>query len=110
MSKIKVRTVDSVSLSFASVTGRVAVEALGTVTTGGWSEAELVDTPQPPADGNHHLDFVAKPPEGIAIQVVSPISASRTLQAAPGKFCVVVHAGTNDSGLECITVEIGDPP
>lgn len=110
MSKSKVRTVDSVDLSLASVTGRVTIEASGTVSTGGWSEAELVDTVRPPDDGNHHLDFVAKPPDGIATQVILPISARHSIQAGAGKFCVVVHAATNESAPKCMEVQIGDPP
>ena len=109
MSKSKVRTVDSLSLSLASVTGRVTVEATGTVTSGGWTDVELIDTRNPPTDGNHHFDFVAKPPEGIATQVILPISARRSIQAGAGTFCVVVHAATNEQ-KECIEVKIDDPP
>lgn len=111
MSKSKVRTVDSFSLSLASVTGRVPVEATGTVTSGGWTDAELIDTRHPPNDGNHHLDFVAESPDGIATQVILPISASRrTTQAVSGNFCVIIHAATNFEGPKCIDVEIGGPP
>jgi hypothetical protein len=110
MSKGKVRSVDSVALSLASGNGRVTVEVSGTVSSGGWSEPELVDTPRPPDDGNHHLDFVATPPDGIATQVILPISARHSIQAGAGKFCVVVHATTNESAPQCIEVQIGDPP
>jgi hypothetical protein len=80
MPKTKVFTVDSVQLSIASVTGRVRVQALGKARTSGWTDAELIDTPRPPADGNIHLDFVATKPTGIVLQVITPIGAERTIQ------------------------------
>lgn len=107
--KTKVRTVDSVELTIASVTGRITVTAMGTVATGGWSNAELVDTPHPPEDENHHFDFVATAPTGIAVQVISPIAAQRTVQAGGGNYCVIVHATSNSQGPDCLQVEIGRP-
>ena len=94
-------------LSIASVTGRLRVLTAGSVRTSGWSDPELIDTPNPPTDGNIHLDFVASAPTGMVLQVISPIGADRTLQAHPGTVCIVVHAETNEI-KECILVEIGD--
>jgi hypothetical protein len=109
MNKTKVRTIDELEVSVASVTGRVSIAAAGTVNTGGWRHPELVDTPHPPQDGNRHFDFVAMAPDGPVPQVIQPIAATRTVQAGAGRFCVIVHAATNEKGPQCIEVQIGDP-
>lgn len=109
MSKTKVYTVETVQLSIGSVTGRVRILTAGSVRTSGWSDPELIDKPNPPKDGNIHLDFVASAPTGMVFQAITPISADRTLQAHPGTFCIVVHAETNEI-KECTLVEIGDRP
>ena len=109
MSKTRVYSVETVQLSSATVTGRVRVLAAGSAPTSGWADPELIDTPNPPRDGNVHLDFVATAPSGTVLQVITPISAERTLQASAGTVCIVVHAGSNEI-KECILVEIGAPP
>jgi len=106
--KEKVMSVESVKLSSASVNGKVKVIAAGNVNTGGWTAPALVATPNAPADGKKHLDFVAIKPAGIVPPVITPIKASTTVQGSAGKFCVVVHAAKG-SKEECITVQIGDP-
>ncbi len=57
---------------------RLVINASGFVTTSGWSKGRL----EPrfyirfPADGIQDFDFVAEPPDGIALMVISPITAA----------------------------------
>ena len=107
--KTKIYEVDSVQVTVTSVNGHIRVDSNGKVNTSGWSDSALVDTPRPPSDGRHHLDFVAEPPTGIVLQVITPIAAGpRSLQAGAGRFCVVVHSATNEIE-QCVDVQIGDP-
>jgi hypothetical protein len=56
---------------------RLVITASGFVTTSGWKNGRLeprfyIDFP---ADGIQDFDFVADPPLGMALQVISPITA-----------------------------------
>jgi hypothetical protein len=65
---------------------QLAITAFGEVNTGGWKNGTLVPRHYvvPPADGFAEYDFLAEPPTGIAIQVITPILAFATLTAPPG--------------------------
>lgn len=75
-----VRTVDHVHIIELSLNGsRVAlITAAGTVTTTGWSDAQLDPYIyiQPPPDGIWDFVFTARPPSGPAGDVISPIAAN----------------------------------
>lgn len=57
---------------------QVIVSAIGTVSTGGWRDPQLAPHVyiDPPVDGVQGYDFVATPPAGYAIQVLSPVFAA----------------------------------
>ena len=61
-----------------SMPPQIVVSAIGTVSTGGWSEPQLVPYiyVKPPEDGIQDYDFVATPPSGYAIQVLLPVFGS----------------------------------
>lgn len=67
--------------------GTVLICARGQVRSGGWTRAML--TPRTyvaaPANGIWEFDFTARPPSGMAAQVISPVAARR-LWAAPRNF------------------------
>jgi hypothetical protein len=71
--------------------------AQGEVPTGGWSNGQLSPYVylSPPKDGIWDFDFIAEPPSGLAVDVVSAISAS--IQTTVPKWFkgVRVHAATN---------------
>jgi hypothetical protein len=56
----------------------LVVTAVGQVPTGGWTEVQLLRRAyvQPPADGIWEYDLLAKPPEGLATQVISKVKAT----------------------------------
>ncbi|MDB6174993.1 MAG: hypothetical protein JWL59_4304 [Chthoniobacteraceae bacterium] len=109
MRKTKVSTVDLIRISIESANGRISILARGTVPTDGWVDAELVDTPEVPDDGCRHFDFVAVAPEGVTPRMRLPIAAARTIQAGPGRVCVMVHAAINDDKAVCVELEHPDP-
>ena len=55
----------------------ILLTAHGMVTTSGWSNPRLeaVVHTVPPADGIQEVDFQADPPQGITLQVLTPVSA-----------------------------------
>ncbi|WP_074129915.1 hypothetical protein [Bradyrhizobium sp. NAS96.2] len=75
----------------------IAVSASGSVTTSGWTQPDLAPWMYitPPADGILDLDFVATPPTGIVLQVISRISVVKTF-AVPGWLKGIrVHSSQN---------------
>lgn len=77
---------------------RLYVKACGTVTSTGWSGAEL--TPYmyivPPADGIWDFGFIAEAPTGIVQPVLSPIEATATIEDPPPWVRGVrIHAAIN---------------
>lgn len=55
---------------------KLSVTVSGLSTTSGWSDAELKPLEKKlSADGILDLDFIAEPPDGMALQVLSPITA-----------------------------------
>ncbi len=99
MSKHTVYRVDDVTAALLeSDPPKLNVTAQGTVPTQGWSNPEL--TPyvyvMPPLDGIQDFGFIAEPPIGIVPQVLTPITASYTMDSPPSWLLGVrVHASTN---------------
>jgi hypothetical protein len=75
----------------------IAVSALGSVTTGGWTQPDLVPWMYiaAPPDGILDLDFVATSPTGIALQVVSKIGVAKTFAVPNRVKGVRVHSFQN---------------
>ncbi|GGF56037.1 hypothetical protein GCM10007301_14600 [Azorhizobium oxalatiphilum] len=84
---------------------RLSVVAIGEVPTSGW-KAPLLEPwfyIAPPEDGIQDFDFTAAPPFGIALEVVTPITAEILLERAPESYWgegrplkgVRVHARAN---------------
>lgn len=72
-------TVDYVEIALLkSNPPKLLINVLGTVRTSGWANPRLLPRiyVQPPPDGIWEFDFVADPPTGIALQVITPIFAS----------------------------------
>lgn len=77
---------------------QLQIEAQGTVRTGGWHNAELVEIVYvtPPADGIWEYDFMAEPPDGPSTTALEPIEA-RTVRRSipPGAKGIRVRGETN---------------
>lgn len=87
----------------------LAVVASGMVSTGGWRHPLLKPRfhHPPPADGFLDVDFLAEPPVGPVIQVLTPIAAQTVLQPLPEWVQGVrVHGATNH--VEAPLTEAGD--
>jgi hypothetical protein len=78
---------------------RLVITATGFVTTSGWKNGRLEPRfyIQFPADGIQDFDFVADPPEGISLMVISPITAKPIEWDNPPAVLkgVRVHAQSN---------------
>ncbi|HEU0122713.1 MAG TPA: hypothetical protein VFQ91_19430 [Bryobacteraceae bacterium] len=75
---------------------RLLLEAQGLAATGGWTNPRLDSAADPnPADAILEFSFEADRPGGIVPQVLTPISASLTIEPRNGADAVVVHARTN---------------
>ncbi|MDJ0532378.1 MAG: META domain-containing protein [Xenococcaceae cyanobacterium MO_207.B15] len=72
ITKTKVSEVEHIEISQESIT------AYGTVNTGGWTNAELIPRPSSSC-GSSEFDFVAQPPDGIVLPVISDIEATYKL-------------------------------
>ena len=95
-----VYSVEHIELTLLSLNGRriALITAYGTTNTSGWSHARLQPYiyVQPPTDGIWDFVLVAQPPEGIALDVISPISATYVWTSADPDFKGVrVHTATN---------------
>jgi hypothetical protein len=93
-------TVESVqALLFPSKDGHLIIQALGTVTSGGWSQARLSPYVYitPPADGIWDFSLQASPPAGRAPAVITPITASAVIPAPQDCWLkgVRIHASAN---------------
>lgn len=88
-----IRKLAEVTYKLASV-NRVTLHAQGEVSTSGWTEPQL----DRPRVGNCilHLDFVAGPPDGEALQAITPIGAEHALPLGPQPQEVTVHSATNE--------------
>ncbi len=86
--------------------------ALGSVTTGGWSDAALLPTHYvvPPSDGIYDFVFVATPPTGMAPQVMTKIAAHELFDAFPKDLKGVrIRAATNSLTITISEGESGTP-
>lgn len=91
--KKKVSQVYKIELTSGSIT------ASGTVTTEGWTNAELILRPSSSC-GRSEFDFVAQPPDGVALQVISHISASYKLSPEQkGHNDFIVYAAQNQKRI-----------
>ena len=91
--KTKVSGVHDIEITQESIT------ASGTVNTGGWTNAELILRPSSSC-GRSEFDFVAQPPDGVAIQVISDIKASYKLSPEQSKNNdFIVYAASNQKRI-----------
>ncbi len=88
-----VYSVHSVNAVFESG-GTLRVTASGSVSSAGWTNPQLIRRPTSDARVLV-LDFVADPPEGVAAQVISPVSATVEVPGAAGVLTVHVKSQTN---------------
>lgn len=97
MSKSIIYRVDEVIATLSkSDPPQLNITAHGMVPTSGWSNPELVPHVyiMPPVDGIWGFTFVAEPPSGIVLQVLTPIVATYTMEN-PGVRGIRVHTSTN---------------
>ena len=106
MTKSRVKQVTCVVLTVKG--NNFTVKAEGIVATSGWSEPALVVADNMPDDRVIDLLFVAKPPSGPSLQVLSGISASTTVEDAGNYDCVIVHAFENQQ-MSCFGPRIPEP-
>jgi hypothetical protein len=74
----KILSVSNIDLSIEKINPpNLVINASGLVSTSGWTNGHLIPYAYitPPADGIYEFDFVADPPSGIVLQVISPIIA-----------------------------------
>ena len=77
---------------------KLRIDALGKVPTGGWSNPRLKPHIhiQAPPDGIYGFDFVADPPVGPAVEIISPIEVTDIWENSPeGVKGVRIHAAQN---------------
>lgn len=73
------------------------INAIGTVNSSGWSDAQLAPRIyiQPPEDGILDLDFIAKKPTGMVLWVMLPITAMAEIPVEPWIKGFRVHSSSN---------------
>jgi hypothetical protein len=76
----------------------LVVTATGQVPTGGWSDAKLKrrDYEKPPKDGIYEYDLTAVPPDGIATQVISKVTAKDSWKDPPKDMKGIKVYGVGD--------------
>lgn len=76
----------------------ISVSSTGRVPTSGWTHADLAPWIYItiPNDGILDLDFIASPPTGLALQVVSKISITKAFPVPHWVVGVRVHTSTNE--------------
>lgn len=96
----KIYSVDEVSFGYtASEPPAMVVVARGRVPTSGWSNGRLAPRVyvSPPSDGIWDFDFIAKAPNGIALQVISVIESEPLVLVPPSWVKGVrIHSSTNE--------------
>lgn len=81
MAKKKVPTVDKIDI----LTDPPIIKVCATVDMGGWTDAELI--PRPASSSKVlEFDFVAQPPDGLVLPVLSSIDASYNLSPEEQKY------------------------
>lgn len=92
----KVTSVEQVTVrTMESSPEQLQIEANGTVPTGGWTKPELRPSQEKGSNGTLVLEFFAQPPEGMATQVLSPVTATYTTAKPKDYKGVKVVAQTN---------------
>jgi hypothetical protein len=96
----RVYVVDSVSLSLLkSNPPKLIITASGTVNSTGWTQPRLrprFNIHFPPANGIYEFDFVADPPTGPVLWVMTSVKAGYIMDPMPGNLkAVIVHSCTN---------------
>ncbi len=93
----KILSIESVELSLTrSIPPNVIITCNGSTSTPGWEKPELILLPSPPREGIYHFDFCAHPPSGNVQQLITPISASYTIEDKPADFKGVrINASSN---------------
>ena len=84
---------------------QLMINALGFANTSGWRNPELKPTEKPPTDGIYEFEFVAKPPPGFALQVLTPIRASLTLEEIPQDLKGVKVIASSNEEIQTIASE-----
>lgn len=76
---------------------QLAVRAIGQVNTSGWKGGELAPWIYvvQPADGIQDFEFIAIPPTGIVLEVITPIEGMVCGQMQDWMKGVRIHAATN---------------
>lgn len=108
-----VLSVEHIHFTFLSLNGPrvVLITAYGTTNSTGWSNGRLQPYiyVQPPPDGIWDFVFVADPPSGLALDVISHISATYVWTLTGNSFQGVrVHSATNTL-VEKVTKESHSP-
>jgi hypothetical protein len=87
----------------------IIVAASGLVLTTGWTHPNLSPWAYivPPADGILDLNFVARPPTGLSLQVICPIHVTTVLPVPRWVRGVRVHSSTNE--IEALVDGAGKP-
>lgn len=80
------------------------VTAQGQVPTGGWTEVQLVRRvyEKEPADGIWEYDLLAKPPAGLATQVLSKVKASDVWEKVDAKKIKGLRVYGLEKGIKTI--------
>ena len=75
----------------------ISVEVKGHTATSGWTHPELGQWMyiKEPADGILDLDFLASPPTGIVLQVLTPISVTQAFPVPGWVKGVRIHSSSN---------------
>lgn len=76
---------------------QLSVSASGMVSSSGWKGGALIPRVYvaQPQDGVQDFDFVAEPPSGVVLWVMSPISGDGTIMLEQWMEGVRVHSATN---------------
>lgn len=90
-------------------TPRLHIHAWGLFPTSGWKDARLVlwSTTAPPEDGIYDFDLVAQSPDGIVLDVLTPVLASITFLSPTKIHGVRVH-GSQDYKEKLVRVSSPD--
>jgi hypothetical protein len=74
------------------------IHAAGMVSSSGWTNGKLNPRQYvtPPADGVQDFDFIATPPSGFALQVLSPITGDGEMKLEDWMLGIRVHAKSNN--------------
>lgn len=109
----KILTVDDIQITLLkSNPPQLTISAVGTVSSGGWSNGQLVEYVYivPPSDGMYEYDFVAEPPDEAAIQVLTPIFAGTIRANLPKELKGIrVRSSTNSREASLSSARIVQP-